>query len=79
VVTGDHGESLGEHGEESHGLFAYESTLHVPLIAAELPPGGPERRAGGGAPSGSVSAAAASHVDILPTVLDAVRLLLSEP
>ncbi|MBV8199911.1 MAG: sulfatase, partial [Acidobacteria bacterium] len=32
VVTGDHGESLGEHGEETHGLFAYESTLHVPLL-----------------------------------------------
>ena len=36
VVTGDHGESLGEHGELTHGLFAYESTLHVPLIIAEV-------------------------------------------
>ena len=32
VVTADHGESLGEHGETTHGLFAYESTLHVPMI-----------------------------------------------
>ena len=32
VVTGDHGESLGEHGERTHSLFAYEPTLHVPLI-----------------------------------------------
>ena len=32
VVTGDHGESLGEHGEQTHGLFAYEATLRVPLI-----------------------------------------------
>src|SRR5262249_53777833 len=32
IVTGDHGESLGEHGERTHGLFAYESTLHVPLV-----------------------------------------------
>src|SRR5262249_12383543 len=32
LVTGDHGESLGEHGERTHGLFAYESTLKVPLI-----------------------------------------------
>src|SRR5262249_5089274 len=32
VVTSDHGESLGEHGEATHGLFAYESTLHVPLL-----------------------------------------------
>jgi Flp pilus assembly protein TadD len=32
VVTADHGESLGEHGEATHGLFAYEATLRVPLI-----------------------------------------------
>jgi len=32
VLVGDHGEGLGEHGEETHGLFLYDSTLHVPLI-----------------------------------------------
>jgi arylsulfatase A-like enzyme/Flp pilus assembly protein TadD len=32
VVTSDHGEGLGDHGERTHGLFAYESTLRVPLI-----------------------------------------------
>ena len=32
VVVGDHGESLGEHGEASHGLFVYQSVMHVPLI-----------------------------------------------
>jgi len=32
VLTSDHGESLHEHGEGTHGLFVYESTLHVPLI-----------------------------------------------
>ena len=36
VVTGDHGEALGSHGEETHGLFAYEATLHVPLIIAQI-------------------------------------------
>ncbi|PYQ57970.1 MAG: hypothetical protein DMF58_16875, partial [Acidobacteria bacterium] len=34
IVVGDHGESLGEHGELTHGLLLYESTLHVPLIIA---------------------------------------------
>jgi len=34
VVVGDHGEALGEHGELTHGLLVYESTLHVPLIMA---------------------------------------------
>ena len=32
VVAGDHGESLGEHGELTHGLFLYQSTLRVPLL-----------------------------------------------
>jgi arylsulfatase A-like enzyme/Flp pilus assembly protein TadD len=32
VFTSDHGESLGEHGESTHGYFIYQSTLHVPLI-----------------------------------------------
>jgi arylsulfatase A-like enzyme/regulator of sirC expression with transglutaminase-like and TPR domain len=34
VVTADHGEALGEHGEPQHGFLLYESTLHVPLIVA---------------------------------------------
>jgi arylsulfatase A-like enzyme/cytochrome c-type biogenesis protein CcmH/NrfG len=77
IVTGDHGEGLGEHGEQSHGLFAYESTLRVPLIIAEL---GTESGAelGAGARTtpdrsgGEVSSVPARHVDILPTILDAV-------
>ena len=32
IVTADHGEALGDHGENTHGLFAYNATLHVPLI-----------------------------------------------
>jgi len=34
VVAGDHGESLGEHGESTHGLFVYDAVLRVPLIVA---------------------------------------------
>jgi len=34
VVTSDHGEALGEHGEPDHGFFLYDATLHVPLIVA---------------------------------------------
>ena len=34
VVTADHGESLGDHGEPDHGFFLYDATLHVPLIVA---------------------------------------------
>jgi len=32
AVTGDHGEGLGQHGEPDHGIYLYDSTLHVPLI-----------------------------------------------
>lgn len=34
ALAGDHGEGLGEHGEQSHGMLAYDSTLRVPLIVA---------------------------------------------
>jgi arylsulfatase A-like enzyme/Tfp pilus assembly protein PilF len=72
VVTGDHGEALGDHGEQSHGLFAYESTLRIPLIIAEI--GAAKRAGGSGGAGGEVSSVAARHVDILPTILDAIGL-----
>jgi arylsulfatase A-like enzyme/Flp pilus assembly protein TadD len=37
VVVGDHGESLGEHGEDTHAFFIYEAVMHVPFIIT-LPP-----------------------------------------
>jgi choline-sulfatase len=61
VFLSDHGESLGEHGEATHGYFIYQSTLHVPLII-HFP-------VGGGPFSASVSKPAAL-VDVAPTVLD---------
>jgi arylsulfatase A-like enzyme/tetratricopeptide (TPR) repeat protein len=70
IVTGDHGEALGDHGETTHGLFAYEATLRIPLIITELPRVDPVSRPPG-AP-GEVSEVSARHVDLLPTVLDAV-------
>ncbi len=63
VVTSDHGEGLGDHGELTHGLFAYESTLHVPLIVAQV---------GGARSHGTVSHLPVRHVDLVPTMLDAV-------
>jgi arylsulfatase A-like enzyme/Tfp pilus assembly protein PilF len=67
VVTSDHGEALGEHGEISHGIFAYESTLRVPLIIAAA-------NSGRGLAGGEVSHVPARHVDLLPTLLDAAAL-----
>jgi arylsulfatase A-like enzyme/Tfp pilus assembly protein PilF len=44
VALSDHGESLGEHGEDEHGFFLYNATVHVPLIVK--PPGGSDIAAG---------------------------------
>src|SRR5207253_4157157 len=71
AVTGDHGEALGDHGEMTHGLFAYESTLHVPLIVAEL---GADVRAVRLQADPVVSDAPVCHVDIVPTILDALAM-----
>jgi len=65
IITADHGESLGEHGEQTHGMFAYEATLRVPLIVGQIVPGGAKAR-------GLVLDAAVRHIDVVPTVLDAV-------
>jgi arylsulfatase A-like enzyme len=62
VVAGDHGESLGDHKELEHGIFLYESVLHVPLIMRV--PGITPRRFG----------AITSVVDVMPTVLGVLRL-----
>lgn len=61
VVVGDHGESLGEHGEQTHALLAYDSTLHVPLIVRAP-----------GIQAGMRVAAPASQVDLASTLLDLV-------
>jgi arylsulfatase A-like enzyme/Flp pilus assembly protein TadD len=64
VVVGDHGESLGEHGEPTHGLFLYEGAVRVPFLlrAPVLLPEG--RRVEG--PVGLV--------DVAPTVLDLLEM-----
>ena len=64
VVTSDHGESLGEHGERTHSLFAYEATLRVPLIIAEFVPGQKDSTV-----TGRQIETPARHVDLLPTLL----------
>jgi arylsulfatase A-like enzyme/Tfp pilus assembly protein PilF len=65
IVTADHGEGLGDHGELTHGVFAYESTLHVPLIVADAGPGHAQVQ-------GTVISSPARHVDLLPTVLESI-------
>lgn len=67
IFTGDHGEALGEHGEKTHAYFAYDSTLHVPLVV-RLPDG---------TRSGERHKDVVSLIDIFPTVLS--HLDIAEP
>lgn len=62
VFTGDHGESLGEHGEMTHGFFAYNTTIWIPLIIS-IP----------GVRQGQVEQYV-SHIDIFPTVCDVLHI-----
>jgi arylsulfatase A-like enzyme/Flp pilus assembly protein TadD len=64
IVVGDHGEGLGEHGEETHGIFLYNSTTHVPLIV-KLP---------ASAKAGAVVDTDVQTTDILPAVLDLLAI-----
>src|SRR6266478_5343247 len=63
VLAGDHGESLGEHGEKTHGFFIYNSTLHVPLILHFR-----------GATSAKSVAGLVSLADLMPSVLSILKL-----
>ncbi len=60
VFTSDHGESLGAHQEKTHGIFAYNETLHIPLIFYQ-------KRV---FPRSQRVHPLARHIDIVPTVLD---------
>jgi arylsulfatase A-like enzyme/Tfp pilus assembly protein PilF len=64
VFAGDHGESLGEHEEQSHGFFIYQATIHVPLIIVTPFP----------KLQGLVSPEVTGLVDVLPTVCDMAGL-----
>lgn len=64
VLTADHGESLGEHGEKTHAVFIYDATVRVPLIV----------RAPGLVPAGKVYEGPVRSEDIAPTVLAALKL-----
>ena len=63
VLAGDHGESLGEHGEKTHGFFIYNSTLHVPLLIHL-----PDQQAARSVPE------MVSLADLMPTILAALKI-----
>ena len=64
AVMADHGESLGDHGEDFHGFFLYDETIHVPLVI-KLP---------GGSSAGKRIENRVGLVDVLPTILQAAGI-----
>lgn len=66
VITGDHGEMLGEHGESGHGFYIYQESLHVPLLFLL-----PDHKAG-------KSDSVVELVDLMPTVLDLLGIVVPE-
>lgn len=64
VLMGDHGEGLGEHNEETHGFFVYNTTLQVPLIV----------KFSGNRYSGQRVESVVQSVDVAPTILQALRM-----
>jgi choline-sulfatase len=64
AVMADHGESLGQHGESTHGVFLYDETLHVPLLI-KLPLN---------YWAGKRTEARAGLVDVAPTILAAASV-----
>jgi len=65
ILISDHGEGLGDHGENSHGSFVYESTLHVPLIL---------HWPSGTAPLGVRDDRPVGLIDVAPSILDFLRI-----
>lgn len=59
VLSSDHGEGLGDHGEDEHGVFLYRETIHVPLIV-KLP---------GSGRAGRRVTTPVQHIDLVPTIL----------
>ena len=63
ILVSDHGEGLGDHGEQEHGLFVYDEALRVPLIIKQAAGEGAGRRV-----SDPVQ-----HIDLVPTILDLAK------
>ncbi len=63
ILLSDHGEGLGDHGEQEHGLFLYDEAIHVPLVVKQE----------GNTGSGRRVADLVQHIDLVPTILDLVK------
>src|ERR1700676_1174740 len=73
AVMADHGEALGEHGEDTHGFFLYDETIHVPLLI-KLPGAASAGKDSTRKSAGTKIENRVGLVDVLPTILQAVKI-----
>jgi arylsulfatase A-like enzyme len=69
ALTGDHGESFGEHGDWTHGLKVFETEIRVPLLMRY-----PSR-----VPAGVTVASPVQLVDVMPTLLELTGIRAAQP
>ncbi|MGA3091701.1 MAG: sulfatase-like hydrolase/transferase [Terriglobales bacterium] len=69
AITADHGESLGAHGEDTHGIFLYDETIQVPLLIKLPRPGLAAKRSTAELSAGQRIDSRVELIDILPTLL----------
>jgi choline-sulfatase len=77
IVVGDHGEGLGEHNEDTHGIFLYDSTTHVPLILKQARKGAATMAQDASREARKIDAQVRT-TDIVPTILDFLAQPLPE-
>jgi hypothetical protein len=66
VITGDHGDGLGEHGHFGHSRYLHQEDIHVPIVFLD------------GDPSSYRNSEFATHIDIAPTIVDRLGLAIPE-
>jgi choline-sulfatase len=76
AVMADHGEALGDHGEDTHGIFLYDETIHVPLVIKLPGQVGSGKASAGKLQTGQQIDNRVELVDVLPTLLQAVGVAI---
>lgn len=74
AVMADHGEALGDHGEDTHGVFLYDETIHVPLVIKLPAEAAAGKRSAEKPSAGKRIETRVGLVDVLPTILQAAGL-----
>jgi arylsulfatase A-like enzyme/Flp pilus assembly protein TadD len=78
AVMADHGEALGDHGEDTHGFFLYDETIHVPLLIKLPGTASAKKDSATKSSAGKEIENRIGLVDVLPTILQAVGIAVPQ-